>query len=531
MVFVALSMISILLVLGLAIDAANLYHAQRVTQNAADAGALAGMAHYATAFRTAVTAVAPLSLSRAAEDTANAIARQNLSIYGYALSTQATFTSGSGPSADRTLQVTTEVPRNLFLLNFFPGIGSSRTVHAATTVKIKPAVVILLLDVSGSMVCPAAGDCSCLDDADPSDCGPVRKIEKLIQAVNDFTVAFDPSFDRIAVIPFRTGANLAVELQDTRGFDKDEIDNSLNSLSPLFARDALGNFSYGATNPSDAFIQAIQHLNNKAVGAPEIGQLRTSYVLFSDGAPSAGRLWFSPPQDPSLPTNPKPSLVSETPLSARASGQYPYDYYSWAIAWQDPDLNRIVGYGAQRILLAPVTGYLWNPYSSTGVAVPSGAFSPSCSVLNPSNQVFAIENCVNSFDIRLPLLGADLAQVFVPMPKAFQNFWEVYYDTTIALADHARGHNGLVYAVGLGTPGIGGVDPYQDITDVNSRKDIFLARVAKDRRSLTDPQFSNFPITSIDPRESGLALVTTNSQDLSELFGIIAKRIKLQLIQ
>jgi hypothetical protein len=184
---------------------------------------------------------------------------------------------------------------------------------------LNAANVVLLLDTSGSMLCPAPDS-----DPDPSNpcacrrtntCGSVTtKLDKLADGVERFAKHFNPNQDRISVIAFNLAAQQLYSIGDKKVMNQATSPNPLLSGTPAttayeFLTNQRGNLRIvlqalagSNTNHCDALAEGIRELENLSVqlfGNDGGGvkndrrQLQPFLVFFTDGAPNAMRGIFS----------------------------------------------------------------------------------------------------------------------------------------------------------------------------------------------------------------------------------------------
>lgn len=177
--------------------------------------------------------------------------------------------------------------------------------HSAT---LSSTNVVLLLDVSGSMLCPSVGDCACRRT---NTCTGINKLTLMAQGVTNFVSMFNPNRDRIAVIPFNLAAqrlySFTVGGQAAGNVQSVNSSASLNTnitadnagsllRDPEQLATVLTGLAGSNTNHCDALAEGIQELENLSTalyGATGFGsdrkRLKPFVVLFTDGAPNAMR--------------------------------------------------------------------------------------------------------------------------------------------------------------------------------------------------------------------------------------------------
>ena len=176
------------------------------------------------------------------------------------------------------------------------------------TATLAPSNVVLMLDVSGSMLCPSQANCACRrTNTCPDPANDPTKLTQMAQGVSRFVRMFNPARDRIAVIPFNLAAQRLFSLTTPTG-GAQTMQQSISNNS-TFANQNAWNFltsqnlatrlqqlAGSNTNHCDALAEGILELENLSstlYGASGAGtarqQLQPFVVFFSDGAPNAMR--------------------------------------------------------------------------------------------------------------------------------------------------------------------------------------------------------------------------------------------------
>ncbi len=526
---------------GLAVDSGNLYQRKLQLQKAVDAGALAGIGNLIIEGRDEIEKkfATDETLKDYVEAQGKSVARENLRIAGVPLEKIKSLTA-EYRAGDNALQVSASLEVDLLLMDRVPfqifyveKVKGEVLLDATATSQRSRANVSLIVDTSNSMNCPTEGSCECLSPAGLGLCGGKRRIDQLKEALRIFAEQFDPTRDRINFVPFNIAAKLALGVQASGGFSLDNLKNEIGKLAPK-----------SLTNICDGLMRGYADLKQAAV----IDQEEVAYVLFSDGAPTAGRFLLSAPG--SVPAN-DPQKVGA------------YDYLHYGVRW--------VQGVTQSVGPSPLvkTGKLPFDHNSP---VPPVAGVPACSAkTGPSDpaqyrEVFTSCNVPN-LGFHMPNEPAtayasnydgvyDGLGVYIGSGKPYDLFWrEQYFNCAIQLSDHFRSHLGIVFGIGLGDSvaageeeKAAGADPYQDVGDERIlRKDVFMARVANDylegvrypfeRFGAAYPEFTytNYkPYAALhsqgDPRE-GRYYPTPRAEDLEKIFRDVARRIQLRLIQ
>ncbi len=580
LILTSVVLLGLLIFSGLAIDAGNLYRAQLAAQNAADSAALA-MVNFVTTtgkLRVEQDALArslpPATLNQRSEiitaylaARAEQLARANMASAGFAhepsrrevkVDSQFRLGDTSVNPGDPSFAYTVRVYRDVdyLILGSIPLINRKFSgVVASATSDRKVANVALLVDVSGSLGCPRSGDCSCLTGGGGACPATGRKFDDLIDAVRDFIQLFDLENDRVNLVPYNLAAKTIsiTELRAFVGRSGAVTDEEVDLIAEYLRTNWIPS---GATNLCDAFIEAASTINRVA---PEQS---ASYVVFSDGAPTAGRFLFA--KDAVKPGLEKSNL-----------GFGDYDYSMFTVDWfRDPATveNGEPAYYSGPSVLLHSANLISDKKNEVGVFLenpelpprPDGA--PRCNdglsavpkvtgTTEVGGAVKAVlDPCLSSMKSHLPgdplrTYGSQYASKTAS--AAHMDWRKQYYHCAIEMADFLRSsRQATVYAIGLGdpaTPSSTG-DAYGNINDSLKRKDVFLSRVALDLKTSNSlapvdgsgaPQRQEFDyteyrdyadLTTASKRQYGLYLPTHDSTDLRLMFQQIARKLLLRLI-
>lgn len=296
-----------------ALDLGNYYLWQLRLDKMTRAGALAGVA------RRGLDGYYETQGKRRIHRAVEASVRDNFRAHGVPQESIPTPVTTYDPTTE-TVQVTVTYAIPLILMDkivrFFTygfsrsdGASQDTTVSAVQSATLAPANVVLMLDVSGSMLCPAVdtNNCACRSQG-PNACallGP-SKLDRMAEGVNIFARMFNPNRDRVAVIPFNLAAQRLFSL--TSGSNAVTMSNSNANNSqfggvsawdfltqPTLAAN-LQTLAGSNTNHCDALAEGILELENLSTalyGATGVGtarqQLQPFVVFFTDGAPNAMR--------------------------------------------------------------------------------------------------------------------------------------------------------------------------------------------------------------------------------------------------
>jgi Flp pilus assembly protein TadG len=565
-------LVALLTVAGLAIDAGNLYQARIAMQNAADSTALATV-NYITlrgklqteldagaeglddntksANITAFLADRVQKLAKANMDAANL---PELPDHPIIVSSQYLPASLSTNPAGSSYEFTVTISRKIdfLLMDRFPWINKKDeliTVSAAS--QRETANVALLLDISGSMACPAAGPCDCLGPTRASVCPATgRRFDDLMDGVTSFLQLMDLENDHITIVPFNLIAfSLNVRNLRTNGSKPitfEEVERVADNIKHNFGPN-------NSTNICDALMEGYAALDAVASGK------KTSYILFTDGAPTAGRFLFS-----------ADAVTGRLQSANRGFGEYDYSNYSveWVRDQEKVQTGEPLHTAGPSLLVA--TDALIDPNDNSspaiivdvskpprGTSVCDDGLAQSPAVKSPADrsqvaqQVFS--PCLKSLKAHMPndpSTTYDAGYVSDPgAPFGFQYWQRAYYHCAIELADFIRGKKGVFYTIRLGDTALlspDPADPYEDISDSFHRKDIFMSRLTLDpfegakhtidnggQTRIVDFPYAEYKTYSEaaagDSRKFGVYLPTHDSSQLKLLFQDIAQRVLLKL--
>lgn len=500
-------LISMLLILGMAVDSGTLYNGQLSTQAAADAAAASGAALLAEQGSLANRSQIEAAMVE--------MARTNLKEKGIEgpaiLQLSAQCDVGAG-----TAHVSITSNMNLRILRVVPGFRQASSVNATARAHVRPAVVSLLLDTSFSMCCKP-GEVTC--NLTPNCPIAGTKLADLQTAVISFISHFDPAHDNINLVAYALGAELLVPFQAFgTGFPKDVIEQQVLNLT-----------AGGATNFSDPILRAYFDVQN--IGAEK----QAAYVFFSDGAPTAARFLLA-----DLGTVPKSNSIN----NILGLGFTDFDYLSWAeYTGTSGSLQSIPYY----FVYTPKASD-WNARLHTDSLPPPNGIVIHRGPMPPHDGGELFSWTLRSMSTYMPDGSIDPGPTPID-PATGQAHWEFfnyrqeYFNYALRLADFARQKGGSWYAVGLGDPApqlidpsTGLTDPYQNADRDFDRKDIYLGRLANDACGYVrgDPPFPGFAtyaqMSALGHRE-GMYLATPDSAELKDLFTAIARKIKMQLVE
>jgi hypothetical protein len=388
-----------------ALDLGNMYLWRLRIDKAARAGALAGLGYRGL---QGWTNVRPGGAENGNLITTTQQAVQdNLNTYGLSLAA-GNITVAYNATTDAIAVTVTHSPSTLLVgkLNRILGWGFNSAAPVGTFLvsrqhqaNLNRANVVLMIDVSGSMLCPETGDCSCRAT---SSCSGSTKLARLIEGVQRFAQQFNPNRDRIAVIPFNLAAQRLYSFGDGSTFGAANNGTGNTALTGEQAEDFLTNrtlltsvltsLAGSNTNHCDALAEGILELENlstalfgaepdaasasaAAAAAADRRQLQPFVVFFTDGAPNAMRGIFSD-SDINL-TSGCDTYNAGVRTPGQACGSS--DFYHYALEWvtteapttfqyrgPGPFVERQVdGNGVPRLFSFPIASARVAPANST----------------------------------------------------------------------------------------------------------------------------------------------------------------------
>lgn len=245
----------LLAVLGFAIDSGNLYRAQMRMQRAVDAGVVSGI--------YLLTTPGPVP----AERTARSITELNLNRTGL----KNVSVSVTRPRAGE-LRVAAEADVGLLLLGSIPGFGNRSRVSASalgeSSSTQQKVAIELVLDITGSMNCPARGFCS-LGCTQTDTCPRPTRLDALKQAAVTFVNQFDEETTKFGLVTFSASAQVRWPINSA--FSKGELATIINGLHAI-----------GGTNITDGVSLGKNQLHHAQIDQ----DYKKIFVLVTDGAPS-----------------------------------------------------------------------------------------------------------------------------------------------------------------------------------------------------------------------------------------------------
>ena len=241
-------------------------------------------------------------------------------------------------------------------------LSSTLSITRQHEANLNSANVVLIIDVSGSMLCPASGPCDCRlsNTCDPAN----SKLARLVLAVQRFAQHFNPNRDRISVIPFNLAAQRLYSFTDGKTFrtarnrlpipNGNGVPGDLLAVNAMTAETfltttggildpALRKLAGSNTNHCDALAEGIFELeglsrvllNDEENDRPETDRrnLQPFVILFTDGAPNAMRGIFSSSDIPDGHCSPYGGAGPGSCVTSTGER----DFYHYALEWVSGD--------------------------------------------------------------------------------------------------------------------------------------------------------------------------------------------------
>ncbi|MCO6432535.1 MAG: TadE/TadG family protein [Deltaproteobacteria bacterium] len=242
----AIVVAALFILVGLAADSAQLYRARLRLQRAYDAGAIAGSKVSGT-----------VNVDRG-PFIAEQVTRINLEAMGYDpgdFQVNAFWADGADKSI---MHVDGNVSLPLWFMRIVPSMTSHESVETSARAASKRSVVVLVLDVTGSMNELAGG---------------VRKLDALKTAAKNFINLFEPGYDYMAIVKFSELADIPPGADMTSNFS--HFGSIVDTLS-----------AGGFTNTQLGLWLAEHTMKNALIARPDLTAAHKAIVLVTDGAPT-----------------------------------------------------------------------------------------------------------------------------------------------------------------------------------------------------------------------------------------------------
>ena len=350
--------------LGLAVDIAHLYRKQLRLQRATDAAAVG-----------AGGLVGRPSTSAQALDVARQLAAENLVLMGERPDLSR-ISSAYSVSDGTKMTVSGAIDAPSILLKLVPGMPRINSVDAHSSIISRPAVVSLVLDITGSMdeVTPA-GSCGSVSSCrvnsgstgGSSLCSAVgcsnTKFQKLRVAAKNFLNSFEEHYDAVALVPFASMAGYSTVARpstsawnsfaghlswETSSWWELPAQNVTRTMTDRFLGDNGTATDYRTvvdqfvtrpgTNQFAGLELGRQEILSYLASHPELDRARRAIVLITDGAPTVSRsIWNTSPEVKELTcgTGTPPPVSSCAIADVSANPLSPYLGCAYSIA-SDP---------------------------------------------------------------------------------------------------------------------------------------------------------------------------------------------------
>ncbi|MFN8392268.1 MAG: VWA domain-containing protein [Bdellovibrionota bacterium] len=585
----ALLLVGLLAIIGFVIDIGTLERTQLQLQKAVDAAVIAGLD-----YRIVQGIPANQGEEDEIENRTDTFIRQNLALRGFDLTaarlniTRPVYTKNDPSAAgNETLAstVTYDTPYLLMPLVPLSMIGlvntpASRSLTAVAKAVVPRANIIMVLDTSNSMSCPASDpDCAC---ADPNlttvgcDLGPksgaagngAAKIFDLRRGVWDFLSHFRPGRDRIALVTFDLVAQTVVPFDVTGPNGTGAPDGlpdgfRVNDFINAIGRDDISGGALpasftpgGLTNTSDGMLTAYQELTNAGL----INKEKIALVFFTDGAPTAKIGCYA---------NAKGTLLAPAGSNDAACPSPGKRYVDFEVEWVYPDKTRLRGpsplIDKANLVTLPKDKRTPKKFLLKADGTEDTNIHPTCThlaypdALTPPTTATAwqqaYQGCLNDFSNYLP--DGTIEEQGYPLNTAgtypVQNFKKTFFHRAIEVSNFMQKHGVLFYSIGIGPQTAVGplTDIYEGINDDFHRKDGFITLLSNDIQTAQNtmkPQTGNYPafgyngfntwenrMVEDSPSggydKDGMYLAGYSTTGIESLFSRIAHKIQLRFLQ
>lgn len=467
-----------LALLGVAIDIGTVARTQMRLQKAADAGVLAGLA-----YRLEGGGAAPADV----EERAQRFVEANLRTYGFPVGSPSLIVTPPRFSglAPETLSTAVEYDVPLLLLPHVPfrmlghiAMTDHYSVSATAKGTVPRANILLVLDTSSSMACPASDpDCSCGGPGGAGcDLSPnpgSAKIYELRRAVFHFLRSFREDWDRISLIAFDGVSQMLISFDRdgdgiADGFRRSDFETALGREgSPIPPAFQAG----GLTNPSDGLLDAYRELATVQLRTvahsriPMFGNEPASVVFFTDGSPTAATYCLTS-SSASLPRT-----AGDVSCPAANGKRYTQFEFEWVGASGARTRSSSPLYSREGLQGLAKTDRVPQRFAAHSL------LQPACGRVSP-NVSESVEPCLSDLSEALPD-GAPSQR-----GERLDNYKRSFYHRTLTVAAFLQRHRVTLYGIGLGplaTPAIApNEDLYQNADDDFHRKDGFLLLLAND---------------------------------------------------
>ncbi|MFN8392832.1 MAG: vWA domain-containing protein [Bdellovibrionota bacterium] len=542
MVITAGMIVGLLIFCGFAVDGCRLFLASLWAQRSADAAAFMGGGTVALRETAALAYNGDVATADALCHTVATQAILNLEVRGAIPHQSANLPMGgcNFNLTDRNLSVevkpsissaTTEVEvilsfdSPLLILQYLPGFGTLRRVHARATSTVDPVILSILVDTSQSMSLATSGSSS------------TPKLTELKSSLNAILDLFDPSRDSLSLISFGTRAKVEVPFGTVRGFTPSAFTAAIGSLT-----------AGGDTNYTDALTESAKQVLTLQQNLPtaDFDAARVGYLVFGDGAPTAATvaLTGAPGAPQPLPASNVAPMGGES-LTLPGATPCPVGdrYYTiWG------GVNPISGEFLPYRLVAATSNQTLFPKGTSDDSTLSSSLLPACSKTGhlPATT-FGL--CVNH-------LGFNYGCGRTFPAVAISNYEELTQLSALAWADYLRTapKASVVYVVGLGYPAVDATDPLlacsrTDGTPYDNRpcpavppslpagkmcgglcsdlrKDSFLSRLAGRSEGTIVPYPNLQTAASIPPEQRGQLFRAKDQNELVDRFVAAAESLK-----
>lgn len=492
---------------ALAIDIGQQTIWKHRVDKAARAGALAGLGYRALVGWTESQANIA-TLKQVASDTTI----ENLRAYSVAGTNQSVSVTYDTTNDSIEVLATQSIPSFLAgrirgVLGFSIGdTNSTGTTYITGSGKAQfnPAFILLLLDISGSMLCgkdSLGSDENCESRLTNAAFNfDNTKLKVMMDSLSTFTKFFNPNTDYVTVIPFNLAAKTTFSMNDPSAPAANKLKpfGPLNSARHTTFLNAIGNDLKNAaksnTNICDSLINAIEDLNSLALSPRFAGtnglRIKPQIVLFSDGAPNAMRGIFK--DITGAPERYQYSLEwydgtniyrSPGPVCLKSPNYFSHVIQEGQVSPNDTALQCAPVISDPKVFQTALDRNA-TPYATSRAVLTSLDFYIPGT--NNTASVTGVPFSDLSTTWRDPNWPPSLLPANTSTAINIQNADQLPYYCSIEAADYLRKIFGAtIYTIGLGPEAPPCSDPLQDADNNFARKDYFLGRLAMDPVSIS----------------------------------------------
>ncbi len=512
--------VAILLLIGLALDSARLYHTVLDLQTAADSAALSAVAARAGETDSNFNSMSTIQYVEKRVNLATSLILEERNIdtdpdaanydFNRVANPLITNIHQTTPANDLFVQVRPSASVPTFLMYRLSqligrGVGSTQgdnkqDLRVVARSRITPANIVFMADLSESSRCPEIGPCDCnVENSGVGTCsneatmyGPNVKLkyQRIKEAFEFFISALDQQRDNVALVFFNNSAWVEVPFKAGRGFVPGEFTAAFDKVFELDSQTTLPVGQYyvprGNTNIADALLTSLHHASQSGLIERK---LKMQYILLTDGAPTAmrGTVVSEVETLDALNFN----LIFKKRITNAQGQMFDVTYegpgyftpaYHYKHTYQGAYVNRTVA----PLMPKDNTGYYMinqcyegrrhevydmNTHVREDIATYCSNTQAAYIFCNPE---------LHHPGIRREVCQASHYKINFIDTIADGTYKKFYYHSAMQVAQVLRQHKGTIYTIGWGPPATAD-DLYGDIRDGSNVKSIFLSNLANEQ--------------------------------------------------